>query len=203
MAAAVGPNALHAGGTALAHVSQRQQFEFSINPRGISDIDVAAAAGRPIEELGIIGNRRMTAKQILALIKTRAGDLYNADQVQRDLSAILETGYFNSNGTRVLLDEGVRGGVRVLFEVFELPLINEIKFRSLTERDQSAIADELHKQTVEIRKGAPLDTAKLKKAVQVIEIFLASRGWHDLRVVPFVENLSATGGSDNLQGNRV
>src|SRR6266508_2476262 len=120
-------------------VSQRQQFEFSFNESGISEIDAAAAAGRRIEELVIMGNRRMTRDQILGWIKTRAGDIYNAEQVQRDLTAILSTGYFENKSTRVLLDEGVRGGVCVLFEVMELPLVTEIKFVGLNEADRSAI----------------------------------------------------------------
>jgi hypothetical protein len=173
-------------------VSQRMQFEFSINESGVSEIDAAAAAGRRIEELGVMGNRRMTAKQILAMTKTRAGDLYNAEQVQRDLSAILATGYFNGSGTRVLLHDGVRGGVRVWFEVFELPLITEIKFEGLKDVDQSAMLEELLKQKVNLRKGAPLDITSLKAATQVIEMFLRSKGWRALEVEKVIENVSAT-----------
>src|ERR1051325_4288257 len=84
-------------------VSQRQQFEFNINGYGVSAIDSAAAAGRLVEELDIIGHRRMTKEQILTWIKPRPGEMYSADQVQKDLTAVLATGYFDAR-TRVTLD---------------------------------------------------------------------------------------------------
>ena len=173
-------------------VSQRQQFEFSISGGDSSPIEAAAAAGRMIEELDVIGNRRMTRDQILTWIKIRPGDIYHADQGQRDLTAILATGYFNPTGTRVLLDEGIRGGIRVTFEVFELPLITELKFEQLNKDYQSAITTELLKEGVDLRKGAPLDVAKVKKAIHVVETFLESKGWRDVKVEAFTESLSAT-----------
>src|SRR5205823_345111 len=136
--------------------------------------------------------RRMTKEQILAWIKTRPGEMYSADQVQKDLMAILATGYFNAMGTRVTLDGAVKGGVRVIFEVFELPLIVDVRFEGLKEADQSAIVAELLKQNVDVRKGVPLDPVNLKKAARVIKTFLESKGWREVKAEAFVENLSAT-----------
>jgi TonB family protein len=173
-------------------VSQRQQFEFNVNNRNGSLINVAAAAARSIDALDIIGNRRMTKDQILALIKTRPGEIYNHDQIQRDLSAILASGYFNSLGTRVLLEDAVTGGVRVIIEVQELPLIAGVRFEGLKEPEQSAIVEELRRQNLEVGKGTPCDSAKLKKAARIIESFLESRGWREAKAEIFSESLSAT-----------
>lgn len=172
-------------------VSQRQQLEFNINGYGVSGIDSGAAAGRRIEELDIIGNRRMTKEQILAWIKTRPGEIYSADQVQKDLMAILATENFNALGTRVTLEDGVRGGVRVIFKVVELPLIVDVRFDGLKEADRSAIIEEFRNQHVDVQKGTPLDSAKLKQAERVIESFLESKGWRDVKAATFVENLKA------------
>jgi len=172
-------------------VSQRQKFEFRINERGVSEIDSAAATGRLVEELDIIGNRRITKDQLLPLIKTRAGDIYNSDQVQKDLMAILATGLFNAMSTRVTIDDAVRGGVRVIFEVMELPLITEIKFEGLKAGDESAVLNELAKQRVNLTVGRPLDLAGLKKATGVIEQFFQAQGWINARAEALVENISA------------
>lgn len=172
-------------------VSQRQQFEFSINQDGVSPIDSAAAAGRQIEDLDIMGNRRLTKDEILQLIRIRPGDIYSSDQVQKDLTALLARGYFNSKSTRVYLEDAARGGVRLVFDVFELPLIAEVRFEGLTEADASTIVEELLKQKVNVRKGAPLDPVALKQAARVIESFFASKG-RDVKALAFVEELNGT-----------
>jgi len=105
--------------------------------------------------------------------------------------AILATGYFDGRSTRVTLDGGIRGGVRVIIEVFELPLIVDVRFEGLKESDQAAIIEEFRKQHVDVEKGTPLDPAKLKKAERVIQSFFESRGWRDVKATTFVENLRA------------
>src|SRR5436190_12626460 len=71
-------------------VSQRQQFDLTFNQHGVSGIDLANTppeglmvkrSPRLTEEVDIIGNRRLTKEEILAWIKTRPGDPYDADQV--------------------------------------------------------------------------------------------------------------------------
>src|SRR5438045_2377246 len=111
----------------LHSVSQAMQFQFSVNEvSAITErIDPAAAAGRLVEDLDFIGNRRLSKEQILGWILTRPGNPFNADLVQQDLKALLATGYFDSKNTRVTLEDAVRGGVRVVFEMVELPLIAE------------------------------------------------------------------------------
>lgn len=173
-------------------VSQRQQFEFNFNQSEPSPIDSVAAKGRVIEELDVLGNRRLMREQILQLIKTRAGDIYDADQVQKDLMAIVATGQFDSIGTRVLLDDAIRGGVRIIFKVSELPLITDIKFEGIDGAHRSAIIEELHTQKSAVEKGTPLDLVKLRKAARIIQSFLESRGWQGVRAEALIENLSAT-----------
>ena len=50
---------------------------------------------RLVENVDIIGNRRLRKDDILYYIQTRPGDTYNADQVARDLQAILALGFFD------------------------------------------------------------------------------------------------------------
>jgi len=173
-------------------VSQRIQFEFSINDSGGSPIDSAAATGRLIEEIDIVGNRRKTKQEILALIKTRLGEPYNATQVEADLQELLKTGYFDKLGTRVTLEDATRGGVRVIFEVSELPLIAEIAFAGSVPGEQAAIINEFARQRVDLRIGRPFDPVNLKKATQVIEDYFRSQGWLNVKAEASVEYLATT-----------
>ena len=154
-------------------VSQKQKFEFSINDDSdIKKIDPAAAVGRLLERLEIVGNRRMTAEQIRSWMKTQVGEPYSSDQIQRDLKAILASGYFDSTATRVYTEEGARGGIGVIFEVVELPLINELNFRGL-KIDPSVLLRALDKE-LNLRTGVPFRVEAIKEALVVIKRVLAS-----------------------------
>jgi hypothetical protein len=98
-------------------VSQRIKYELSINDDSkIKLIDAAQAAGRLVEEVDIVGNRRMDKDEILRSIKTRPGEPYSATQVGADLQALFNSRYFDKLVTRVSTEDAPRGGVRVIFE---------------------------------------------------------------------------------------
>lgn len=104
-------------------VSQRIRFEFEFGPNepGIKVKTVADTAGRLVESVVVIGNRRLTANQILSWIRTKPGEEFSFEQLNQDLLSILSKGYFDKIQTRVTAEDGVRGGVVVTFEVVELP----------------------------------------------------------------------------------
>ena len=173
-------------------VSQRIQFEFSINDNGGSPLDSSAAGGRLVEELDIVGHRRMTKEEILALIKTRPGEPYSATQVEADLQELLKTGYFDKLVSRVTLEDAPRGGVRVIFEVPELPLIAEITFEGSARWEGPSIIKEFARQRVDLRIGRPFDPVNLTKATKVIEGYFRSQGWINVKAEASVEKLIAT-----------
>src|ERR1700741_4069514 len=83
------------------------------------------------ESVDIIGNRRRPKDDILYYIQTRPGDPYNVDQVQRDYQTLLSLTFFDKTATRVLTENGPRGGVNIIFEVKELPIIRDLTFEGL------------------------------------------------------------------------
>jgi TonB family protein len=175
-------------------VSQAMQFEFSVNEglSGVSDIDPATVRGRFVEELDFIGNRRITKEKIFEWIKSRPGETFTNEQVQQDLRAILKSGYFNKWTTRVHVEDAVRGGVRVVFELTELPLIAGITFERSRFGEQAAIVNELARQGVDLRVGRPFDPVNLKRAQEVIEGYFRSQGWANVKAEAYAENLMAT-----------
>jgi outer membrane protein assembly factor BamA len=61
-----------------------------------------------VESVDIIGNRRLRKEDILYYVQTRPGDVYNPQQVQRDLQAILAYGFFDKTATRVTAEDAPR-----------------------------------------------------------------------------------------------
>jgi len=159
-------------------VSQRIRFEFHFNDRGVDPIDARDAQGRNVESIEIVGNRRITANEIINLIQTRPGEIFSEQQIKKDLASILATGYFDSRGTRVQTEKLASGGVVIIFEVQELPLISEIKLEGL-KVDESVIFEALRTNEFDLRPGGVYDPAKVKRTISIIRNILASNDQPD------------------------
>ncbi|MFZ0748394.1 MAG: POTRA domain-containing protein [Pyrinomonadaceae bacterium] len=174
-------------------VSTRTRFELVYGPNepGIKDVTATDAAKRLVESVDIIGNRRLTAREILSWIRTRPGDPYDEEKLKRDFAAVLGTGQFDKTQTRVMIEDGVRGGVRVIFEVVELPVIGEVNFENL-KVERSVVLAALKKEQIDLLPGKPCDVTTVKRAVRIIKFVLAEIGQPNSNVETKVENVSAT-----------
>lgn len=145
-----------------------------------------------VETVDIQGNRRLRDEDILYYVQTRAGDVFNQQQVERDLQAILALGFFDKTATRVLTEEGVRGGVNVIFEVKELPIIRDIQFEGLKSVPESDVLKAFREQRVGISKESIYDPVKARNAVRVIKELLATHGKPNATVEIREDEVSAT-----------
>jgi TonB family protein len=172
-------------------VSQRIRFEFSFNEPNLGEVDPSVAAGRLVESVDISGNRTVDDEELLKLVKTKPGEQFSVQQMQDDLVAILRTGRFDSKRSHVSTELGARGGIVVVFEVVELPIISEIKFEGLKDISESVIFDALKNENVDVRKGSRCDPARVKDAIRIIKTVLASNGQQDVNVDTVEEYLTS------------
>jgi outer membrane protein assembly factor BamA len=137
-----------------------------------------------MEAVEIQGNRRLKDGDILALIKARPGEPFSARQIQHDLQRLLEAGVFDKTKTRVITESGVRGGVVVIFEVFELPRILELTFKGLEIAGiaESEIIRVLHENRISLSKEEACDSNKVRAALLVIQDLLALKGRKNIEV---------------------
>jgi outer membrane protein assembly factor BamA len=132
-----------------------------------------------VEGVEVVGNRRLTAKEILAHVKTRIGEPFSAEKSQRDLDALFALGVFDKTQTRVITDSTRTGGVVVIFEVVELPLLSDIKVKNLRGITESEILKRFQEKDLNLVKGAPYDPVRVRSAGRVLREILASHGWPD------------------------
>jgi len=167
------------------------QFEVSFggNEPGIKINTSADTAGRLVEDLNIMGQRRLTTEQILSSIRTRPGEAYKPDQIERALAAILATGQFDKSQTGVTLEDAVRGGVSVTFGVVELPLISEIRFEGLR-LDRSIVFEAWKTERVHLQSGDVYNADTVKAAARVIKQILDKNGRTNSRVEIKTESLT-------------
>lgn len=147
---------------------------------------------RLVESVDITGNRRLRKEDILYWVQTHQGDVYNRDQISRDLQAILSLGFFDKTATRVLTEDGPRGGVNVIFEVKELPIIRDLQFEGLKSVPESDLLKAFRERRVGVSKESIYDPVKVRNAIRVMKELLAARGHPNATVADRKEEVSAT-----------
>lgn len=145
-----------------------------------------------VELVDIQGNRRLRDDDLLYYIKTRPGDVYSKAQLELDLKELLSLNFFDKTSTRVLTEEGVRGGVNVIFEVRELPIIRDLQFEGMKAVQESDLLKEFREKRVGISKEAVYNPVNGQKAIRVIREMLASKGYPNAKVTVREDEVSAT-----------
>ena len=158
-----------------------------------------------VESVDISGNRRLRDEDLLYYIKTRPGDVFDPASLERDLKELLSLNFFDKVKTRVITTDGARGGVNVIFEVAELPIVRDLQFTGAKALQESDILKEFREKRVGISKEAVYDPVKARNAVRILREMLASKGYPNATVNVVEEEVSATSVAitfDIDQGNR-
>ena len=145
-----------------------------------------------VESVDIQGNRRLRDEDLLYYIKTRPGDVYDPAALERDLKELLSLNFFDKTKTRVLTEEGARGGVNVIFEVAELPIIRDLEFKGLKAVQESDVLKAFREQRAGVSKESVYDPVKAKGAVRILRELLASKGYPNAKVEVQEDPVSAT-----------
>ena len=170
---------------------------------------VAAQQTQPqrlVENVEVIGNRRLRKDDILYYIQTRPGDPYNEAQIQRDYQTLLTLPFFDKTATRVFTENAPRGGINVIFEVKELPIIRDMTFDGLKSVQESDVLKAFRERRVGVSKESVYDPVKVRGAMRVIKELLAASGHPNATVTEETEEVSATSLAINFkidEGDRV
>jgi outer membrane protein insertion porin family len=152
----------------------------------------ASTQQRLVEEVQVEGNHRLRDEDILYHIQTRKGDVYNPEQVKRDLQALLNLPFFDKTATSVATADGPKGGVIVRFTVKELPIIRDLTFKGLKSISEADVLKEFREKSVGVSKEATFDPVKVNNAIRVIKELLSEHGHPNATVTPNSEEISQT-----------
>lgn len=147
---------------------------------------------RVVEQVVITGNRRLRQDDLLYYVQTRPGDPYNEERVQRDYQTLLQLGFFDKTETRVAIEDGARGGINVIFEVSELPIIRDLQFEGLSSVAESDVLKAFRERRVGISKESIFDPVKSRNAMRVLKELLAARGHPNAVITENIDEVSAT-----------
>ncbi len=158
-----------------------------------------------VESVDIQGNRRLRDEDLFYYIKTRTGDVYDPAALERDLKELLSLNFFDKTATRVLTEDGIRGGVNVIFEVRELPIIRDLQFKGSKALSESDILKKFREDRVGVSKESVFDPVKARGATRTLREMLASKGYPNAKVTVETDEVSATSIAVTFnieQGNR-
>src|SRR6202041_1567270 len=130
----------------------------------------AQNAGQTVEQIRVIGNRRIPKETILARLFTHQGDQYDPTSIERDFNSLWNTSYFEN--LRIEREDSEKG---IILDVFvkEKPTIREINYKGLNAVSQSDVLDRFKKEKVGLSVESQYDPAKILRATTVLKEILA------------------------------
>jgi outer membrane protein insertion porin family len=139
----------------------------------ISACTALAQTSQTVDQIRVIGNRRIPKETILARLFTHPGDTYDAVSIERDFNSLWNTGYFED--LRIEREDTEKGVILNVF-VRERPTIREINYKGNNSVSTSDILDRFKKEKVGLSVEGQFDPTKIKRAEAVLRELLAEHG---------------------------
>ena len=141
----------------------------------VASAAVAALAqqSQTIDQIRVIGNRRIPKETILARLFTHVGDTYDPISIERDFNSLWNTSYFEN--LRIEREDTEKGVILNVY-VTEKPTIREINYPGLNSVSVSDLLDRFKKEKVGLTQEGQYDPTKVKHAEAVIREVLAEHG---------------------------
>lgn len=131
----------------------------------------AAPAQEPINLVTAIevrGNQTIPTEEILHVVKTEVGQKIENEQLQADIQAIYDLGFFYNIRIDV---ENYLSGVKLIFEVIENPKISGVEIKGV-----DVISPEVLRELMEVKSGQLLNSKTLDKDLRAIEEYYRNQG---------------------------
>ena len=138
-----------------------------------------AQQSQTIDQIRVIGNRRIPKETILARLFTHTGDTYDPISIERDFNSLWNTGYFEN--LRIEREDSEKG---IILDVFvkEKPTIREINYKGLNAVSQSDVLDRFKKEKVGLSVESQYDAARILRATTVLKAILSEHG-HQFAII--------------------
>lgn len=135
------------------------------------DIVSAAPSQEPINLITAIeikGNEAIPTEEILNVIESKVGQKIENQQLQADIQAIYDLGFFYNIRIGV---ENYLSGVKLIFEIIENPKISDIELKGT-----DVISTEILRELMEVKSGQLLNSKTLDKDLRAIEEYYRNQG---------------------------
>jgi outer membrane protein insertion porin family len=159
---------------------------FVVLALAITAVSAVAQSSQTIEQIRVIGNRRIPKETVLARLFTHPGDTYDPLSIERDFNSLWNTGYFED--LRIEREDSEKGIILNVF-VREKPTIREINYKGLNSVTQSDVLDRFKKEKVGLTVESQYDPTRIIRAVTVLKEILSEHGHQFATIVPEIKNI--------------
>lgn len=127
-----------------------------------------------IARLEIIGNKGIDKDAILAVMKTKEGELFDPKIIREDIKSIFKMGYFKDIKVEV---NDLPQGKWVKFIVSEKPIVKQIEIKG-----NKAIKEENIKEVIALKRDTILKEELITKSIDQIKKLYQKEGYFDAEV---------------------
>jgi outer membrane protein insertion porin family len=159
---------------------------FAVLLLAVAGAAALAQSALTIEQIRVIGNRRIPKETIVARLFTHVGDTYDPVSIERDFNSLWNTNYFED--LRIEREDSEKGIILNIY-VKEKPNIREINYYGLNSVSQSDVLDRYKKEKVPFSQESQYDPTIVKRAETVIRELLAEHGHQFATIKTEVKNI--------------
>lgn len=174
--APVGTGAAAVAGTAPTPASGIQENPLTPPEQAITEEKTFSPLSKVLK-IRAEGNRNVKERVILAQVKTKRYDLYEAEKIRKDVQNIFSLGNFEDVTVEA---QEIPGGIGITFKVVEKPLIKKIEFKGNKKLSKSKLLDK-----VTLKERDPLDKLKLNLDVEALLALYKDEGFAAAQVEPY------------------
>lgn len=132
--------------------------------------------GRRIRRVRVLGNRRVGDEDVLASVRSRAGNVCTDDRVAEDAQALWDLGFFDDIRVEA---EAVGDRVDLIIRLRERPSIASVRYEG-----NSSVGNSDIDEVVELRAGSILSMRDVQRQVTRIRDLYAEKGYFLARIEP-------------------
>ncbi len=147
---------------------------------------VLAQKDQIIESIEITGIKKIEKDAVLARIKSKVGEVYQASAVAEDIRTLYKMGYFVQ--IEVSKEEAAEGQIKLDYNVSEKPAVSDIAFEGNAEVKTEDMLEQSTIKNYEI-----LSNDKIKESVLKLEKFYEEKGFYLVKIEPTVSSLLEDG----------
>jgi outer membrane protein insertion porin family len=130
----------------------------------------AALAAPTVQDIRIVGNRRVEPDAIANAISTKKGAPFDARQIQADVRALMKLGLFSDVAVE---REGTKDAPVLVYRVTERPALREWRVEGNEEFSKKDL-----EETVTLKAGQLVDPAAVQKDVKKIQEKYVEKGYY-------------------------
>jgi outer membrane protein insertion porin family len=127
------------------------------------------AAGLPIVEMSVAGNRRVSQDDVLGYLTLRVGQAFDPDTLTQDVRELYQSGLFDHLEVDLQRRDD---GVVLRFLVRERPTVTLVEFEGNDELDEEDLAE-----AIEVKQNSVLSRPAIRRSIQKIRDMYAEEGY--------------------------